>query len=149
MSVLILVLALSQSASPDLVTVAQGLRSGESEPLECVVRTAAEWEALWKSHAGVPADLPAKPGAEPAPAVDWPTEMVVAVFLGTRSTGGYSVEIAGARREGDALIVEYVERQPGPGSIVTQALTSPFHIAKLPRHDGPVRFEKLTTPEAR
>jgi hypothetical protein len=40
------------------------------------------------------------------------------------------------------LVIEYVERRPDPGGIVAQFLTSPFHIVKLPRHTGPVQFQK-------
>ena len=102
------------------------------EPFGIVVRSAAEWDVLWKAHAG----------AQAAPAVDLAKNVVAAVFIGTRPTGGYSVEITGTRRDGDALVIEYVQRAPGRGDIVSQALTSPFHIVSLPRHDGPVRFEQ-------
>jgi hypothetical protein len=66
------------------------------------------------------------------------------VWLGTRPTGGYDVEIVATRRDGNALVVEYVEHRPPADAIVTQALTSPFHIVKLPRADGPVRFRDVS-----
>lgn len=116
-----------------LPTVAQGASSGVEEPRQVVVRSPAEWDTLWKSHAGPQA----------APAVDFSTSMVAAVFLGERPTGGYRVEIVGVRREKDALVVEYVERAPGAADIVTQILTSPFHIVKLPQFNGPIRFRKV------
>jgi hypothetical protein len=100
-------------------------------PREVVVRSSADWNALWKEHGST----------QPVPAVDFSKELVAAVFLGSRPTGGFSVEVVGARVEGDALIVEYVEQRPGRGSIVSQMLTSPFHIVKLPAHKGPVRFQ--------
>ena len=46
------------------------------------VRTAAEWSTLWQQHAGM-----GKP-----PAVDF-TVIVIAVFLGSRQSAGYTVEI--------------------------------------------------------
>ena len=115
-----------------VVTVAEGTASGIEDPREVVVRSSAEWEALWKAHAG----------PQPAPAVDFSTSVVAAVFLGTRPTAGYGVEIRGTRREADTLVVEYVERAPGADTIVAQVLTSPFHVVKLPPFSGPVRFRK-------
>ena len=114
-------------------TVAQGAASAIDNPREVIVRSSPEWEALWKSHAG----------PQPAPAVDFSASLVAAVFLGTRPTAGYLVEILGTRRENDALVVEYVERAPAADAIVAQVLTSPFHVVKLPRFGGPVRFRKM------
>jgi hypothetical protein len=91
-----------------------------------------DWEALWKSHA---------PGQTPPP-VDFKTRFVAAAFLGSRPTGGFSVQITGTRIAAGTLIIEFVDRERGPGDIVTQALTSPFHLVTLPRHEGAVRLEK-------
>jgi hypothetical protein len=128
----ILAVAGAQGATP-VTSVAQGANSGIDDTREVVVRSRTEWDALWKSHAG----------AQPAPSVDFSQELVAGVFLGTRPTGGFRVDITGYRPDGSALIIEYVERVPAPDGIVTQVLTSPFHIVKLPRFDGPVRFRKI------
>lgn len=132
-------LMLALAADPGLTTVARGPMSGVAESKQAVARTAAEWAALWKSHGGVQA----------APTVDLSTSMVAAVFLGTQPTGGFSVEIAGTRREADTLVIEYVERKPGRGDVTAQVLTSPFHIVTVPPYAGPVRFEKRPPPPGR
>ena len=127
------ILAVFMAQGPATVpTVAQGPSSGVEEPRQVVVRSRAEWDTLWKSHAG----------PQTAPAVDFSTSMVAAVFLGTRPTGGYRVEIVGARREDDALVVEYVERPPASDALVAQVLTSPFHMVRLPLFNGPIRFRR-------
>lgn len=128
----ILAVAGAQGTTP-VTSVAQGPNSGIDDTRAVVVRSQADWDTLWKSHAGV----------QPAPSVDFSRELVAAVFLGTRPTAGFSVEIAGYRREGSALVIDYVERVPGAGGFTAQVLTSPFHIVKLPRSDGPVRFQKI------
>ena len=133
---LTLLLAFVQAAAPTMESIAQGRTSNIEETRQAIVRTEAEWEALWKLHAA-----PQSP-----PPVDFATSMVAAVFLGTRPTGGYSVAITGTRRDGDTLVVEFAERRPAPDAILTQALTSPFHIVKLPRHEGAVVFR--STPSA-
>jgi hypothetical protein len=130
-----LLLAFTAQVGVPVVTIARGTNSGIADAKEVAIRTASEWEELWKAHAGQ--------GSRPA--VDFSTEMVAAIFLGTRPTGGFRAEIIGTRHEADVLIVEYVERLPGAGAIVTQAQTFPFHIAKLAKHDGPVRFEESTS----
>jgi hypothetical protein len=65
---------------------------------------------------------------------------VVGVFLGTRPTAGFQVEITGVREQDGALVVEYVERRPPSDAMVAQVLTAPFHLVTVPRHEGPVRF---------
>src|SRR5262245_60604732 len=123
MLIAILVVAIAQSAPSPVATVAQGGYSGISDASEVVVRSPAEWDALWKAHAGL----------KPIPSVDFSQDFIAAVFLGTRPSGGFSVEVLGTRRDAAALVIEYRERAPAASDIVTQALTSPFHIVKVPR----------------
>jgi hypothetical protein len=102
-------------------------------PKQVAARTPAEWAALWRQHAGDTA----------LPNVDLASRTVVAVFLGTRSSAGYAVEITGTRPDKGGLIVEWRERRPEPGSISAQVLTSPVHIATIPKFAGEIRFEKV------
>lgn len=53
---------------------------------------------------------------------------IIAVFLGTRPTPGYAVEIA-SRGRGEYRVTE---RGPLPGAILAQVLTSPYQIAAVP-----------------
>jgi VWFA-related protein len=115
-----------------LVPIAHGPLSNGSAARESVVRNPEEWSTLW-------AALPTK---QAAPQVAFDQMMVVGVFVGNRPTTGYKVEITGARKDGDALVVAWREVPPAQGSTVNATVTSPFAVAGLPRHDGPVRFEK-------
>lgn len=125
-------LAYSQPSSPAPMTIAQGSTSGIEEPRQVIIRSQSDWASLWKQH-GSP-DL--------LPEVDFTKEIVAAVFLGTRPTGGFSTQISRSRLEGTTLVIEYSEQAPSADAIVTQALTSPFHIVRLPRHTGAVRFAR-------
>lgn len=60
-------------------------------------------------------------------AVDFSRESVVALFLGVRPSGGYGIELQArqARIEGDRAIVPVQLRQPTPGMMQIQMLTSP------------------------
>jgi VWFA-related protein len=113
-------------------TIERGLQSRVERPRQVVARTAEEWAEFWQAH-----------GEGPAPAVDFSREMVVGVFLGSRPTSGFSVEITGAHDDNGTLVVNYRETRPAPGTIAAQVITTPFTLVALPRHDGDVRFEKI------
>ena len=86
-------------------------------------RTAVEWANLWTQHAG----------ERVRPNVDFNKEVVAAVFLGSRPTAGYSVEIVRARQQGTTLVVSYKETRPAPDSVAAQVLTSPYAIVAIPK----------------
>ena len=82
-----LVLAAAASAEPVERTIASGAMSGVMRPRQEVLKTADAWQKVWNEHT---ARVQPKP---PLPAVDFHKEMVVAIFMGQRPTGGYSVEV--------------------------------------------------------
>ena len=106
-------------------TIAKNTRSGVREPLQIVVRSPAEWKALWQKH------IAADPNSSPAPAVDFANNIIAAVFSGEKPTGGYAVEIIAAEKSDGALLIYYREMSPRPGAIVTQMLTQPFHMVTV------------------
>jgi len=82
------------------------------------------------------------PASRPVPGVDFGRRMVVAVFLGTRPSAGYAVEITGTGVDGNDLVVQWSERRPEKGMVAAQILTSPAHIVSVPKVTGAIRFEK-------
>lgn len=127
-----LIFALSLQGVPGVETISREAMSNVEDHREAVVQTAAEWTALWRRHAG----------DAPVPPVDFAKRSVVAVFLGTRSTAGYTVEITGTRQQGGALVVAWREGRPEPGHVTAQVITSPAHIVSVPKFAGAIRFEK-------
>ena len=123
-------MTLTSSQTPPFTSLVKGNMSGQQLAKQVTVRTAAEWHALWKDHA---------PAAK-MPDVDFSKDMIVGIFLGSKPSEGYDVEIVGVRMEGKDLIVEYVEKQPGRGTLAAQILTEPFHLVTVPKHAGTVRF---------
>jgi protease stability complex PrcB-like protein len=115
-----------------MIPLNSDLMSGIDRAQQSVAKTAAEFQTLWQRHA---------PG-RPVPTVDFTKNMVVAVFLGSRPSGGFAAEITGVTSEGDATIVRWTERKPGPGQMASQVMTAPAFMATVPRREGPVRFEK-------
>ena len=122
----------TSASATRIVPIAHGPLSNGSTARESVVRNPEDWGALWAS-------LPTR---QAAPQVAFDQMMVVGVFVGNRPTTGYKVEITGARKDGEALVIQWREVPPAEGSSVNATVTSPFAVAGLPRHDGPVRFEK-------
>jgi predicted outer membrane lipoprotein len=128
----LLAAAFAQPAVPvEFTVVERGGQSNIERPREAVVRTAAEWTALWTEHAT----------DRERPPVDFTTSMIVAVFLGSRPTGGYSVELTSVERNSEGTVVTYRENRPAKDMMTTQVITMPFVIASLPKSDGPVRFK--------
>ena len=114
-------------------TVAQGTIGQVLEPREVVVRSDEAWELLWSENS---------PQTN-RPAVDFSQTLLVGMFLGSRPTAGFTVEIVQVRRQGTLAVVEYVEHRPAPGTLTAQVLTAPFHVVSLPRDVHTVRFTRL------
>ena len=135
MSMMLLAIVLSATMQPPGVEmIVSDTNSNVEEPRTAVAWKSGEWESLWRSHAGL---------LKPAPAVDLTTRTVVAVFLGTRPTAGYAVEIVGTKQEGKTLIVEWREVRPKERMLLAQVLTSPAVIVSIPKFDGEIGFKKV------
>jgi hypothetical protein len=130
MIALVFALYCAASTSVAVTTLAKGEMSAIDEAREVVVRDGSEWSTLWKQHNW----------NDPPPRVDFAAQTVLGVFLGSRPTAGYSVEITKATLDGGTLVVEYVEHRPAARDITAQVLTMPFHLVSVPVHKGPVRF---------
>lgn len=132
-ALLLLLGAVWQSPSPKpMTTIDKGEQSFVDDARQVVIRSASEWAELWRKHA---AD-------RKQPNVDFGRQMVVGVFLGSKSTSGYGVEIVGTREDRNALVVEYRETQPSRDAMTAQIITMPYHLVAIPKRAGDVRFEK-------
>lgn len=137
--------------------VSKGVNAAQKESLVERADTPAELEELWSRIAETRVPEPAPPE------VDFERETLVGVFIGGRSTGGYSLEIeavcrvlegrpegrsdggsedgtegGGAQETADpdtdaAVHLCYTEYEPSEEAMVTMALTSPYVIVALER----------------
>ncbi|MEI6984526.1 MAG: protease complex subunit PrcB family protein [Rhodospirillaceae bacterium] len=112
----------------DSGTTWQGDRSAATERAELVARTAMEWRQIW-STVGMPA---------PQPLPD--DYMAVAIFLGTRTTGGYAVILGPAIKRDGGISIPYHEDVPGPNDPVASSPASPFGIRLVPAVSSSVAF---------
>lgn len=125
---LLVVLALSNACTaaggnvkPELRTISSGAYSQVTSTSAFAVFDQKTYEVKWNEVIG---------GGE-MPSVDFSKDAVVFLFAGTRSTGGYSIEVRGATVEGEQLIVDAVVHGPPSGSMVTQALTMPYAVVAV------------------
>lgn len=116
-------------------TIEQGFDSGYRDRAAIVVRTLEEWRQVWERHTTLRLPQPEKPP------VDFDREMVIAVFLGDRSTGGFAIEITRIKQRVDGLHVRIEETAPPQDALVTQGFTSPYHLVRIGRLDRPVTFD--------
>jgi hypothetical protein len=132
-ALLVLLASLAAIGVPvKFTTIDRGNQSNIDDVREVSIRAAAEWTALWREHAG----------DHPLPAVDFTRSTVVGVFLGSRPTAGFDVEITGIEKDGADLIVTWREIRPERGAMLAQILTMPFHIVSTDKHAGPIKFRK-------
>lgn len=55
----------------------------------------------------------------------------VAVFMGEKSTAGYSVDIESAEDIEGSILIKVVENSPGEGEVVAQVISYPFAVIKV------------------
>lgn len=68
---------------------------------------------------------------------------LVGIFMGTRATGGYSLNIEQVDVSGNLATIKVRESSPRPDMLTTQALTSPWVIVSLPRRFADVQVQGL------
>lgn len=76
-------------------------------------------------------DLYKSLGWNNVPSVDFKKNNVVALFMGQKSTGGYSISVRKVTVEGNAATV-YIKTTVSEG-MATMALTAPYTIAIIPK----------------
>lgn len=122
-------------------------RAMQVEPLRMVIRSEDEWRQLAaKAFAVKPAPNAAAP-RDPAAGVNWAKEMVVAIFMGRKPTGGYAVAIQEVKEVDGKLTIRYLERAPGKGDITIQVLTAPYALVVVPKSTLPVVWKQAGPPD--
>jgi hypothetical protein len=116
-------------------TIEKGDQSNVENATQVFIQTDAEWAALWRRHAP----------DRPMPKVDFGREMVIGVFMGSRSNAGFSTEVTGALVVKGVLVATYRETVPTRDAITAQVLTFPYHLVAIPK--APVtetKFDKVS-----
>lgn len=101
----------------DVKVLAEGSHSAISDPFVAVLRDDETYTKLREKEPALPQLAPDF----------FQSNVVVAAFLGTRNTGGYSVAIT---REANGKI-RVTEKAPAKGAMTTQVLTSPYKLVSF------------------
>lgn len=118
---LILACTVAGSGSDDveMSTLARGAYAATDSRTAVVATSNEEYRRLWQQLIGE---------GEAAEA-DFAKGVVVFLLAGSRSTGGWSIEPQSVTIEGtDTAVIVAKIKGPPPGSMVTQALTSPYAV---------------------
>ncbi len=97
----------------------QGSQGGRT-PGRRVITDPKSFQAAWKAR-----------GRGEPPEVDFTRHTVLLVDMGVRNTGGYAVTIQAVERKDGKVVAAVRSTAPGPGDMVTQALTSPWCMAEI------------------
>jgi len=127
--------ALAAEKAPGVAIVKEwkGSNAAQEKPKRVVVENQKGWEEVWSSMEG---NVQPKPET---PKIDFSKNTVIAVFMGMRKSGGYSVKITSIE-EKDKLVVVVKESDPPPDAMVTMALTSPYHVVVIPKTRKAIEF---------
>jgi hypothetical protein len=124
--------AATKGGNVELRTIGKGTNAADADSASAMaVFDDVTYQATWA----------AKINEGEVPKVDLAKEAVVFVFAGMRNTGGYSVDVRGAKIEGETLILDAVVHGPPPGGMVSQVITYPYAVvAVTPRAFRSVRW---------
>ncbi len=115
-------------------TFEKGFYSGVKKRGEFVIKNREDFSELWRSLKSIFIPFP-----EPT-FIDFEKFMLICVFMGERSTGGFNIEIERIIERGREILVYVKEESPGRNCVVTMAFTQPYHIVKLEKKDKKVKF---------
>jgi len=119
--------------SVEFVTLNKGFYSSRFSAGQFIINDSDKLELVWKSAFS----------GQQAPVIDFSKLMVLAVFQGEHSTGGYGITVYKIEDTGTTLNVFYVETIPAAGSMNTQAMTSPYQVVTIARTEKPISFVRV------
>lgn len=113
-----------------------GMSSGYESRSNLTIRSALAWEDLWlEIHGG---DVP----VPECPAINFTSEMIIAVFRGYCGSGGFSTTIVRAISTGTYYIVYVEESLHGD---LTEVISYPYHIVKISKAPRNMQFQFVYT----
>jgi hypothetical protein len=126
-----------EDVDQDVITIEQSTGGSYSfeERTDLTIQDEEYFSEFWNNLHANTAPVPE------LPSVDFTEYTVVAVMMGVQPTGGYQITITDVSLDNNTLYIEVEEAAPGSGCMTTQALTSPYHVVKIPVTDASdIRF---------
>jgi hypothetical protein len=115
--------------------------SGVEDTTREVLRTRAEWEALWAKMEPRTSRIHGQTEPNPPPEIDFDHQIVVVAAMGTKPTGCCSIEISSVTETAESILVAVLETTAGHNCFVTQTVTHPIALALIPQTMKRIEFE--------
>ncbi len=109
-----------------LRTVLRTQMSGITNELRAVATSQAELTALWNEL------MAGGRSVGGMPAVNFAHETLVLAAMGRQTTGGYSIEITKAVKQGEQVVVTVKSKIPPEGTAKMMVITAPVHAVVIP-----------------
>jgi len=106
-------------------TIDIGYYCEHHERHDYIIQTQQDWDDLWQKTYGASLE---------AADINFSSNIVIAVYMGARATGGYRIEITNIGENEEHRRVYIRETSPSPFDMVTMLVTQPYHIVKLNRN---------------
>lgn len=120
---------------------------GLAQPVYRVVRSREEWEILWRELEPRTSREQSQASPNPPPDIDFQQSVLIIAAMGTRSNGGYSLEISSVVETPQRIVVTVAEQSPGVRCLTTQAITHPIAIVTTAQTQKPFEFEFVRTTQ--
>jgi hypothetical protein len=108
---------MSATGSLEFRRIGQWAHSGIADSRRMVIQDQEAWTAFWTEL-----------GVGERPEVDFKRNVVIAVAMGQRSSGGYDIAVQGVSGAAGELTVDVIETSPAPTCATTMALTQPVDV---------------------
>lgn len=128
----------SQCSRVAFSEIKAGMNAAIDQAREEVVKSQARFDDFWGKIHGNSGSVP-----EP-PEIDFQEKMVIGVFKGRKSNGGYGIEVTEACKQNGDLNVKVTNETPAEGCPVTNAISSYYQLVTVPKVQGAVQFDKET-----
>jgi hypothetical protein len=110
------------------------------QPQVFIFTNHATWQQFWQSIKILDLNLQ-KP---PAPQFDFERRALIGVTSGSRSTGGYALQVDKIEVVGDSWVLHYTELVPGRNCLVTQSPTTPTAFIAVEVPVLPIKLQGKT-----
>ena len=122
----------------EFIIIHSGEYSGISTYQNLCIKSEEDWKKCWKNIHSQSIPVPK------LPQVNFEEDMLVACFMGSRNSGGYTISIDQIVFEESGVFVRVTHSTPGENCIKTMALSQPYVIIKIQKSGhSDCRFEQV------
>lgn len=118
----------------NVTLLTEGTHGGFNDAQTLVIK---DQKGLQKIYTQI--NMTRRPGL-PIPKIDFEKEMVIALFMGEKNSGGYSAKVESVKEKGKEF--EIVVKETAPEGVTTTVICQPFYFCKVKRNDGQIVFKK-------